>query len=95
MTWLAKQSYYKVIRTVFYTELRTEVDERVMYLYPDKIKTKHREFAMKDVFDMSYRQMGGGEGMLYLHTNQGVFSYNLRNHPAEILEAFTAHKKGK
>lgn len=95
MTWVAKQSYYKVVRTVFYTELRTEVDDRVMYLYPDKIKTKHREFAMDEVFDMSYRQIGGEEGMLYLHTNQGVFTYNVRTNPAVMLEAFAEQKKGK
>ncbi|XEC94170.1 hypothetical protein AB6A23_23085 [Paenibacillus tarimensis] len=88
MDWIAVQPYYKVLREVNGIEDTTVVEHRQIYLYVDKIVTKHREFLISEVFDMSYRQMGNDEGLLYLHTKRGVYSYPVKENPESFIEAF-------
>ncbi|ALS28151.1 hypothetical protein IJ21_27550 [Paenibacillus sp. 32O-W] len=95
MTWLAAQPYYKVQREVSGLEQKTVVHDRTMYLYPDKIATERRQFPIGDVFDMSYRKMGGEGGMLYFHTKQGVYSYMVKDDPRNFIGAFKELVAGK
>ncbi|MBP1155747.1 MULTISPECIES: hypothetical protein [unclassified Paenibacillus] len=88
MNWIAKQPYYKVQREVSSTEQKTVVHDRWLYLYEDKIVTGYRRFPIDEVFDMSYRRLGSEEGVLYLHTKQGVYSYTVKADPGTFIEAF-------
>lgn len=88
MNYLAEQPYYKVEREICGTELLTTVHERMMVLYDKKIVTKHHEFQIHDVFDISFRRLGGSEGLLYLHTKFGVYSYHLRSDPQLFIEVY-------
>ncbi|OPA78312.1 hypothetical protein BVG16_10495 [Paenibacillus selenitireducens] len=88
MSWIAVQSYYKVERNVTGLEQTIMKQERWIYLYQEKIVTKYREFPIQEVFDMSYRSMGGNGGILYLHTRQGVFSYMVSEDPRPFMEAY-------
>ncbi|MBC5635388.1 hypothetical protein H8S33_00990 [Ornithinibacillus sp. BX22] len=94
MTLLAEQEYFKIERKV---DRITQVDvehKRYLKLYTDKIQSKHREFPIKDVLDISYREIGGeGAGLLYLHTTRGVFSYTLKSSPRHFIEIFKQHIK--
>lgn len=83
---LAKQPYVKVVRTVdSITQTNTE-EERVMYLYEDRLVTKHREFDISTINDMSYRNIGSTGGLLYVHTNKGVFSYIVKSSPQQFVQ---------
>lgn len=88
MNWIATQSYYKIHRQVSSTEQTTVVQIRSMYLYEHKVRTQYREFAIEDVFDMSYRQMGDEGGFLYLHTKQGVYPYTVKEDPSRFIDTF-------
>lgn len=88
MNWIAVQSYFKVERKITSLEQLTVVEDRLMYLYKERIVTKHREFPILDVFDLSYKQIGGEGGLLYLHTRQGVFSYTIKDHPQFFIDTF-------
>ncbi|ANY75798.1 hypothetical protein BBD41_26260 [Paenibacillus ihbetae] len=88
MNWIAVQPYYKIHRVVDGIEQRTEEQWRKMYLYEDRIVTKYRVFPLNQVFDLSYRTMGGEGGFLYLHTRQGVYSYTVKEDPRTFIEAF-------
>jgi len=88
MNSIAIQHYYKVKREITNTEQKTVVDERMMYLYKEKIVTKYREFPIAEVFDVSYKPIGGAGGIFYLHTLQGVFSYMISSNPASFIEAY-------
>lgn len=88
MNWVAVQPYYKINRVVDGIEQRTEEQGRKMFLYEDRIVTKYREFPIKQVFDLSYRPMGDGGGFLYLHTQQGVYSYTVKDDPGSFISAF-------
>lgn len=90
MKYIAIQPYYKVEREVSGTEQKVVVQDRNMYLYEGSIVTKHREFPIVDVFDLSYRRIGGDGGLLYLHTKQGVFSYTVQGDPQPFIEAYMA-----
>ncbi|PYZ94046.1 hypothetical protein CR194_00440 [Salipaludibacillus keqinensis] len=85
---LATQTYFKVQREVNSIEQKDIEYERTLYLYKDKLKTKYREFPSDKVFDMSFREMSSGEGLLFVHTSQGVFSYMVKSDPCEFIDAF-------
>ncbi|NMO98215.1 hypothetical protein [Paenibacillus lemnae] len=88
MSWLAVQPYYKVVRRVQSTELKITEEDRELLLSHQSIITKTREFAVKDVFDISFRSMGSSGGMLYLHTSFGVYSYMVRDNPSDFMTVF-------
>ncbi|MFC2949105.1 hypothetical protein [Virgibacillus sediminis] len=93
MELIAEQPYFKVERQVNSLEQIDVEDPRTLYLYEDKVVTKHREFPIEDVLDMSYRFIGGQGGLLYLHTAKGVFSYNVKTSPEEFVQAYRDHFK--
>jgi hypothetical protein len=80
--------YYKIHREVLNSKQETVKEYRKLYLYKDRIVTKYREFKVEEVFDISYKAIGKEEGFLYLHTNQGVFSYTLSIDPKSFIEAY-------
>lgn len=88
MQLLATQSYEKVIREI--TRIgKTEIkDQRIMYLYRDKLVTKHRSFLTENVIDVSYREIGEAGGMLYVHTTSGVFPYTVKSSPEAFIHIF-------
>ncbi|MBM7661497.1 hypothetical protein JOC85_002300 [Bacillus mesophilus] len=59
-----------------------------MELHEDKIVTSANTFPLKNVFDVSYREMSEEYGCLYLHTSQGVFPYYTESTPAEFIDHF-------
>jgi len=88
MNLLAEQPYIKVERQVTSIN-QTEIEHvRKMYLYDEKIVTRHREFLIEEVMDMSYRPIGGSGGLLYIHTIRGVFSYTVKTSPEPFIQIF-------
>lgn len=92
MNWIAKQSYYKVERELSNLEQKTVVYNRWIYLYKEKVVTQYREFPIKEVLDISYRQMGDRGGLLYLHTRQGVYSYLVSDDPRPFIDKFKSFR---
>lgn len=89
---LAKQAYYKIIREVDSISQMDTEQERIMYLYEDRVTTKYREFHIDHVIDLSYRFIGVKGGILYLHTNKGVFSYPVKSSPEKFVKVFKDFK---
>lgn len=88
MAWVASQAYYQVQREISEGQQRCSVSDRRIDLYHDRITTHRREFELGHVFDISYRRIGGGIGMLYLHTSIGVFSYTVNTDPMPFITCF-------
>lgn len=88
MEWIAVQPYYKVERKITSIEQIIVVDDRLMYLYKERIVTRHREFPIMDVFDLSYKPIGKEGGLLYLHTVQGVYPYTVAADPQRFIDAY-------
>jgi len=55
MQLIAKQPYVKVERKVSSIEQWDEEQQRMIYLYDEKVVTKRREFPITDVLDISYK----------------------------------------
>lgn len=85
---IAFQPYVTYERTLTDLAQRTVVHEHSMKLYRTKICAGPREFAVSHVYDMSFRQLGAEGGILYLHTNQGVFPYTVKVEPTPLIRAF-------
>lgn len=90
---LAEQPYVKVIREIASLQQIDTEEERTMSLYEDRVVTKYREFPIEQVIDISYRFIGKTGGILYLHTNKGVFSYIVKVSPEAFVKVFKEHKK--
>jgi len=94
VAWVASQPYYQVEREVSEGEQKRSRSDRQIDLYHDRITTHRREFSLTHVFDMSYRRIGGGIGMLYLHTSIGVFSYTVNTDPRPFIDRFKSMPGG-
>ncbi|MBM7096306.1 MULTISPECIES: hypothetical protein [Alteribacter] len=81
-------TYYKVQKVVNSIEQKTVEHERTITMDKEKVTTAHREFKFENVFDVSYRSIQGEEGLMYLHTSQGVYSYMVKDDPADFIAAF-------
>ncbi|WP_174615125.1 hypothetical protein [Virgibacillus ihumii] len=88
MKLIAKQPYIKVTRVVNSIEQKDVEEERMLYLYDEKLVTEHRQFPIQNVLDISYRTVGSNGGLLYLHTIKGVFSYTVKTSPEAFIRAF-------
>lgn len=88
MRLLAEQSYIKIQRELTSIQQRDIEEERTLFLYDNKVVTKHREFPIENVIDISYRKFGRDTGLLYIHTNTGVFTYTVKTSTKEFIAAF-------
>ncbi|MGM8212285.1 hypothetical protein ACLIBH_05740 [Virgibacillus sp. W0430] len=92
MRLIATQPYIKVIREVTSVEKKEVEQERILYLYEDKVVTEYREFPLKIVLDMSYRRIGSAGGLLFLHTTKGMYAYTVKTETSTFINAFHAFK---
>lgn len=93
MSYLVAQPYIKVLREVTSIEQKDVEHERTLYLYSDKIVTAYREFPIDKVIDMSYRKFGPDSGLLYVHTNSGLFTYTVRTSTDKLIDTFKRIKE--
>lgn len=93
MDYIASQPYIKIEREVTSIKQVDIEHERTLYLYPDRIVTKHREFPIEEVIDVSYRKFGQINGLIYIHTNSGLFSYTVKSSPNHFLKTYKEYFK--
>lgn len=82
------QPYIKMIRTIKWNQQYVTETQHFLDLYEDKIITASQQFSLKNVFDISYRSLSLNNGFLYLHTNQGLFSYNVKTNPSLFIDEY-------
>ncbi|MRX70771.1 hypothetical protein GJU40_01140 [Bacillus lacus] len=90
---IASQSYIKVIRKMEWNRQLFEEVELRIELYEDKIVTGANSFRLQDVFDVSFKYSDASYGFLYLHTNQGVFPYTVKNVPHDFIFHYQETRK--
>ena len=95
MKLLAEQPYIKIERHVDGLEQKNVESKRTLYLYDEKVVSRHREFPIKDVTDVSYRTVGPDGGMLYVHTNKGIYTYIVKSSPMDFINTFKDEIKYK
>ncbi|RFA35606.1 hypothetical protein CAI16_07370 [Virgibacillus dokdonensis] len=93
MTLIAKQAYFKMERVVSSLQQEDIKQERMLYLYTNKVVTQRREFPIDNVLDFSYRPVSNQGGILYLHSLQGVYTYTVDSSPEEFIQIFQDYFK--
>ncbi|WP_239422115.1 hypothetical protein [Bacillus sp. CGMCC 1.16541] len=88
MTILASQPYIIITRSIEVTQQCYTETEQHLHLYQDKVVGHEKTFHIHHVFDMSFKPLSNQSGFLYLHTNQGVFSYQVKSNPQTFIETF-------
>lgn len=91
MAYLAAQPYIKIKREVTSTKQIDTEHDRMLYLYANRIVTEHREFPLADVIDVSSRKFGTTNGLLYIHTSSGLFSYTVKTSVEEFINIYKKH----
>ncbi|ARK22378.1 hypothetical protein [Sporosarcina ureae] len=81
-------SYISVQRVVDRVEQTTQKTYHSICLFQDRITTSSRTFLLKHVFDLSYRPFSGHTGLFYLHTNEGVFTFEIEEEPEYFISLF-------
>lgn len=59
-----------------------------IHLYPTVISTESNKFKLEHVHDLSYKPFSGGTGLFYLHTNQGVFTFEVESNPSGFIAEY-------
>ena len=81
-------SYIAVERVIGWYDQTTNQTVHHIHLFTDEISTVKNRFKLEHVHDMSYRPFSNGDGLFYLHTNQGVFTYTIDADPTDFIRAY-------
>lgn len=88
MKFIVSQPYIVIKRKIEWNEQKYIETKHQLRLFEDRILSSVNEFHLDHVYDVSYRP-----SFLYLHTNQGVFPYNIKEDPNEFINAFKELKQ--
>ncbi|MEN1968628.1 hypothetical protein WMZ97_11215 [Lentibacillus sp. N15] len=88
---IATQMYEIVERVVTGLEKKEYKRVESMHLYQDRIVTAKYDFPLHEILDISYRKMGDQGGLLYLHTNSGLYSYLVASSPMEFIRVYRGY----
>ncbi|WP_059102747.1 hypothetical protein [Shouchella shacheensis] len=86
----ATQRCIEVRQEIGWIEKRVVETSFDMKLFDDRIEVKNDAFPIDSVFDISYRMQSGDNniGFMYLHTSQGVRTYNIKIEPHHFIDEF-------
>jgi hypothetical protein len=85
---IARQPYIKVTREIEFNQQNYMEEEKVLVLYENVVVSSSHTFTLQDVFDISYKKVSDHDGFLYLHTNQGLFSFYTKADPANFIDQY-------
>lgn len=85
---LGSHLYLTVKRQIRDNEQIFEEKEELMRIYSDRITTASDRFLIEDVLDISFRSFSNNNGLLYLHTTRGVFSYRTSHQPEILIKIY-------
>ncbi|WP_010283508.1 hypothetical protein [Bacillus timonensis] len=88
MNFITSHPYIVIQRKIEWNEQKYIETQHQLRLFDDRILSSVNEFQLEHVYDVSYRT-----SFLYLHTNQGVFSYNIKEDPDAFIKAFKELKQ--
>ncbi|MBE0317734.1 MULTISPECIES: hypothetical protein [Bacillaceae] len=82
---MAELAYYVVTRRIEFNMQVIDEVEKCLILSSDKIKTENAAFYLESVYDISVKKTNNLYQILYLHTNKGVFSFIVKEDPADFI----------
>lgn len=85
---LCSHGYLKVNRRIVDNEQIYEENEQFITMYHDRITTASDIFYIHDILDITFKNMSGMKGFLYLHTTRGVYSFYTNAKPDRLIRAY-------
>ncbi len=85
---LATQPYIKVTREIEFNQQCYREEEQELVLYENVVVSNSHTFSLPDIFDVSYKKLSEHDGFLYLHTNQGLFSFYTKKNPSSFIKEY-------
>ncbi|MEQ6377187.1 hypothetical protein RZN22_03625 [Bacillaceae bacterium S4-13-58] len=85
---IAKQVYVEVERGIASRQQYYNPKEHELILYKDRLESSKETFYLQDVLDLSYRKFNDNFGLFYIHSNRGVFPFQVKMNPASFIEYF-------
>lgn len=85
---VSKITYTKVERSIENFKQKTNQIEYTLRLTDNTVQSDSHTFQLNHIFDMSYKPFTNGNGLLYLHTNEGVFPYVISTNPEPFIRSF-------
>lgn len=85
---LSSLSYIEVEREIKCNEQQFIQKKYYLELYEDTIKSNKKTFRIENVYDISYKSSSNMLGVLYLHTNQGLFSFQVDMSPDHFIREY-------
>lgn len=91
------QSNHHIIQTLTYTTVEKFIDwheqkhrttHHHIHLYSTSISTANRTFKLEHIHDVSYKPFSGNTGLFYLHSHEGVFTYEVEDNPEHFISAY-------
>ena len=80
-------SYHKTEKIIKYNQQKYEKPQHCLRIYKDRVQSASHQFDLENINDMSYRPFTDA-GLLYLHTNQGVFAYEVNGDPDHFINSY-------
>lgn len=81
-------NYTMVSRTVDKLSKSDAVTQHQLTLTLVAIQSAERQFPFSKILDVSYKPFSNGNGFLYIHTDEGVFSFHTDEQPTSFIEAY-------
>ena len=89
----AKIQYTLVERKIdYFYQLQKIATKHELVVTKDEVITASTAFGLHQVLDVSYKPFSSEAGILYLHTNQGVFPFHIHSNPSTFIETFRSFK---
>jgi hypothetical protein len=85
---ICSQPYIKITRSIEVIKQSITEIEYHLKLFGDKIESDAHHFFIWEILDISYKSFSGPDGLLYLHTNQGVFPFFVKTNPEVFISEF-------
>lgn len=85
---IAKQTYIEIERGIAYNHQYYNEQEHELILYKDRMESSNETFYLQDVLDLSYRSFNNNSGLFYIHSNRGVYSFQVKMNPDSFIEYF-------
>ncbi|WP_419959694.1 hypothetical protein [Psychrobacillus sp. BM2] len=81
--------YIEIERQIdFYFQMKQVEKQFELQLTMDGIISERHKFKLQHVHDVSHKPFSFGGGLLYLHTNQGVFPFQIQENPSNFIQGF-------
>ncbi|WP_026584076.1 hypothetical protein [Bacillus sp. J33] len=90
---IASHPFIVVKRTIDWNQQHYLEQEHHLYLYEDRIISPTEKFLLDEVWDMSFRASNSDIGFLYLHTNRGLFSFQVKSEPSQFINLYKELKQ--